>query len=121
MCKENFFRTLKIYGCEDDIIAAINEASNWKFTGKNDNCGIIRYHFENVKLKAEVLFENCNLYFRSSNVLPLDTKNFSDPEYEKGFDSSENQAENYKDDVLYKLWKAIEPKIHCEFILSNMD
>ena len=60
-------------------------------------------------------------YFRCSNVFPLDKKNFSEPEYNKGFDSSENQAENYKDDVLYKLWKAITPKLHCKFSLSDLD
>ncbi len=121
MCQNECFRKLNIYGTKDEIINTNDKTADWRFIDKINHCGIYRYHFANDKLGAEVLFEDCDTYFRCSNVFPLDKKNFSEPEYNKGFDSSENQAENYKDDVLYKLWKAITPKLHCKFSLSDLD
>lgn len=76
MCQNECFRKLNIYGAKDEIINTIDKTADWRFIDKINHCGIYRYHFANDKLGAEVLFEDCDTYFRCSNVFPLDKKTF---------------------------------------------
>lgn len=95
MRKEDYYRSLIIYGLTDEDFDNMGIIGDWVFSAA--------YIFQNAEIGVEIHFrKKSNGVYQSINVLPLDATNLNSSKYEEGFDSSDNQMEDIKDDVLYK-------------------
>lgn len=103
MDKENYFRTLIITGKTEDINRLLNMIPKWICKEEYID-GIKRKYIENKDKNVSVYFVNDEMGFHSVNVLPIDST-IGDifQKYEDGYDMSENQKSNMKDDILYSL------------------
>ena len=101
MGKEDYFRFLIIYGLTDDDLDNIRSFNGWIFKKEYDMLNA--YIFENVEIGVQITFrKRFNGDYQSINVLPVDSSKLNSSNYEEGFDSSDNQMEDIKDDILYK-------------------
>ena len=83
---------------------------NWTFKTKNFD-GIVHNCIENKKLNVQVLFDQD--IKQSKNVLPIDST-IGDIYhiYEDGFDMSDSQKSNIKEDILFSLCIQINDTIN---------
>lgn len=90
---------------EEDALKAIKHLENgWHFDDKDEELSENQIKLKNVELGAEIVFNRESEYiFTSINVLPIDCSNLNSPEYNKGFDSAENQMKDIRDDILFNL------------------
>lgn len=96
MNKEDYYRRVIIHGITDNDLDALPIFDGWEYQSG--------YKFGNSSIGAgvEILFRKASSGdYISQNVLPIDGANLNIDEYYKGFDSSEEQMDDIKDDVLY--------------------
>lgn len=104
MDKTSYYRSLVLNGKVEDIDKLLNMIPKWTYNEKNID-GIKRKYIENKDKNVQVFFSSNNeIGFQSVNVLPIDST-IGDiyNKYEDGYDMSENQKSNLKDDILYSL------------------
>lgn len=101
--KEDYFRRIIVAG--EDAWKAIKHLENdWCFDDKDEALSENQIMLKNVKLGVEIVFNRDNeSIFTSINVLPIDCRDLNNPDYNKGFDSAENQMEDIRDDILFNL------------------
>lgn len=118
MNKENYYRNIILSGRKEDIRKSLSIIPEWKFKTIQMQ-SVIQNCIENKKLNVRVLFDS--EIKRSTNVLPIDSS-IGDiyNKYEDGFDMSENQKSNIKDDILYILCLQIN-KIIKKYNENNED
>ena len=104
MDKTSYYRSLVLNGKVEDIDKLLNMIPKWTYNEKNID-GIKRKYIENKDKNVQVFFSSNNeIGFQSVNVLPIDsTSGDIYNKYEDGYDMSENQKSNLKDDILYSL------------------
>lgn len=114
MGKKDYRRSLIFTGETKDIIKLLNTVPRWTYKEEYLD-GIKRKYIENIDRNVRVFFVNDKLGFHSVNVLPIDST-IGDiyNKYEDGYDMSENQKSNIKDDILYSLCIQIK-KIIMEY------
>jgi len=105
-------------GTKEDIRKSLSIIPEWEFKTIQMQ-SVIQNCIENKKLNVRVLFDS--EIKRSTNVLPIDSS-IGDiyDKYEDGFDMSENQKSNMKDDILYILCLQIN-KIIKKYNENNED
>lgn len=118
MNKEVYFRNIILSGTTEENKKVLSIIPEWEFKINNIK-GINYYCIQNMNLNVQVLF-NPEIK-QSTNVIPInpcigDIYNI----YEDGYDMSENQKENIKDDILYTLCLQIN-KIIKEYNENNDD
>lgn len=104
MDKTSYYRSLILNGKVEDIDKLLNMIPKWTYNEKYID-GIKRKYIENKDKNVQVFFSSNNeIGFQSVNVLPIDST-IGDiyNKYEDGYDMSENQKSNLKDDILYSL------------------
>ena len=118
MNKENYYRNIMLSGTKEDIRKSLSIIPEWEFKTIQMQ-SVIQNCIENKKLNVRVLFDS--EIKRSTNVLPIDSS-IGDiyDKYEDGFDMSENQKSNMKDDILYILCLQIN-KIIKKYNENNED
>lgn len=121
MDKTSYYRSLIFNGKFEDICKLLNMIPKW--TCNEDYIdGIKRKYIENKDKNVKILFDlNEETGFQSVNVLPIDST-IGDiyNKYEDGYDMSEKQKSNIKDDILYSLCIQINKTI-CEYNESIED
>ena len=101
MKKEDYYRSLIIYGLTDEDFDNLGNFSGWMFKKTLDTGAA--YIFQNIEIGVEIYFcEKSKGVYQSANVLPLDASKINSSRYEEGFDSADNQMEDIKDDILYR-------------------
>ena len=125
MCKEKYFRYIILKAdSKEDIEKAFNSLKNWSYDGISDIYGKKYYQLSNIDENAKVLFlhDNSNSTY-SSNVLPIKTDNKIKDTYRYGYDFSENQPENLKENILFDLCKEISScgYVFCSISLLDID
>lgn len=96
MNRISYYRSLVLNGKVEDINKLLSMIPTWTYSEK---------YIENKNKNVQVLFSsNDEIGFHSVNVLPIDST-IGDiyNKYEDGYDMSENQKINIKDDILYSL------------------
>lgn len=118
MNKENYYRNIILSGRKEDIRKSLSIIPEWKFKTIQMQ-SVIQNCIENKKLNVRVLFDS--EIKRSTNVLPINSS-IGDiyNKYEDGFDMSENQKSNIKDDILYILCLQIN-KVIKKYNENNED
>lgn len=101
MNKESYYRVIILSGETNENKKILNMLPGWTLKNKKF-CGISRDCLENEELNVQVVFDQD--IKQSINVIPIDST-IGDIYhiYEDGFDMSEQQKENIKDDVLFSL------------------
>lgn len=110
MNKESYYRVLVLSGTTYENKKFLNMLPNWTFKTKNFD-GIVHNCIENKKLNVQVLFDQD--IKQSKNVLPIDST-IGDIYhiYEDGFDMSDSQKSNIKEDILFSLCIQINDTIN---------
>lgn len=100
--QKHLFRSLIFTGNSEEIYKLLKMIPEWTFKEKNIS-GINQKYIENIDKNVKVLFDD-KMGFHSVNVLPINP-NVGDiyNKYEDGYDMSENQKKDIKDDILYSL------------------
>ena len=96
MDKTSYYRTLIFKGKIEDIYKLLNMIPKWTYKEK---------YIENKDKNVKVLFNfDDEVGYQSVNVLPIDSS-VGDifNKYEDGYDMSETQKSDIKDDILYSL------------------
>lgn len=101
--KENYYRRIIIAG--EDAMKTIQDINNgWEFEDKAEELSENQMMVKNTDLGAMIVFSReSECIIVSVNVLPIDFNNMNHPDYNKGFDSAENQMDDIRDDVLFNL------------------
>lgn len=111
MDKIKYQRSLIFTGKTEDIIKLLNMIPRWTYKEEYLD-GIKRKYIEDKDRNVRVFFVNDERGFRSVNVLPIDsTSGDIYNKYEDGYDMSDNQKSNIKDDILYLLCIQIKKTI----------
>lgn len=110
MNKESYYRVLVLSGTTYENKKILNMLPNWTFKTKNFD-GLVHNCIENKKLNVQVLFDQD--IKQSKNVLPIDST-IGDIYhiYEDGFDMSDSQKSNIKEDILFSLCIQINDTIN---------
>lgn len=116
--KEIYFRNIILSGTKENNKKVLSIIPEWKFKTIQMQ-SVIQNCIENKKLNVRVLFDS--EIKRSTNVLPINSS-IGDiyNKYEDGFDMSENQKSNIKDDILYILCLQIN-KVIKKYNENNED
>lgn len=128
MDKMKYFRKIVFvnYGT-DKIDTLLEQIPSWECEEEKidmNSYKVLKNSDKNVKI---YFLENSGCW-ASTNVLPINQVDGSDIYYEKGYDKSENQKEDLREDILYSLWLLINKVIkeegldfYCGLIPSDFD
>ncbi|WP_270505843.1 hypothetical protein [Paraclostridium sordellii] len=128
MAKEEYFRKLIVKSdSQSDIVTVFNNLQNWSYNGIVNGGGVQYHELVNINENAKVLF-NCNNsgIIMSINVLPINMDGDERTVYRYGYDFSENQVTDIKDDILFDLCKEInnsinDVELYCGIVPSKND
>lgn len=109
MCKSNYFRKLMVKAdVASDIVTVFSGLQSWNYEGIT-NADVTNYYvLTNENENARVLF-GCDgsTFTMSTSVLPIEMDGRETTVYRYGYDFSDNQERDIRNDILFDLCKEI--------------
>ena len=125
---DGYNRSIIVYGKDRDKL--LDSVAGWT-TGIKKSGGTPQKYIENIADNVRIYFcveeENNNPFYISLNTLPLEEGDTN--VYRESYDMGDKQPKEIKQDIIYKLWLAINKTLaenelddcYCGLIPGNID